>query len=46
MITLAEDYYFSAARNYAGLESNIEVVLVYLFKRQARTASPRHRVKK
>ena len=31
IVTLAEDYYFSSARNYAGLESDLEVVLVYLF---------------
>ena len=31
MVTLAEDYCFGAARNYVGLESDLEVVLVYLF---------------
>jgi len=28
---LTEDYYFSSARNYAGLENDLEVVLLDLF---------------
>ena len=31
IVTLAEDYYFSSARNYAGLENDLDVVLVHLF---------------
>ena len=29
--TLAEDYYFNSARNYAGLENDLDVVLLRLF---------------
>ncbi|SHF90846.1 REP element-mobilizing transposase RayT [Flavobacterium segetis] len=32
-VTLPEDYYFSSARNYAGLEHEIEVVLLELFSK-------------
>ena len=31
IVTLPEDYYFSSARNYAGLDYEIEVVLLDLF---------------
>jgi REP element-mobilizing transposase RayT len=31
IVTLAEDYYFSSARNYAGLENDLDVVLLDLF---------------
>jgi REP element-mobilizing transposase RayT len=31
IVTLPEDYYFSSARNYAGLENDLEVVLLYMF---------------
>jgi REP element-mobilizing transposase RayT len=31
IVALPEDYYFSSARNYAGLENELEVVLVYQF---------------
>ena len=31
IVTLPEDYYFSSARNYAGLENEIEVVILDLF---------------
>lgn len=31
IVTLAEDYYFSSARNYADLENDLEVVLLELF---------------
>ncbi|TDO99194.1 hypothetical protein EV145_107101 [Flavobacterium sp. 245] len=31
IVTLPEDYYFSSARNYSGLENDLEVVLLDLF---------------
>jgi REP element-mobilizing transposase RayT len=31
IVTLPEDYYFSSARNYAGLEYELEVILLDLF---------------
>ena len=31
IVTLAEDYYFSSARNYAGLANELEIVLLDLF---------------
>jgi REP element-mobilizing transposase RayT len=31
IVTLAEDYYFSSARNYAGLENELDVVVLDLF---------------
>jgi REP element-mobilizing transposase RayT len=31
IVTLPEDYYFSSARNYAGLDYELEVILLYLF---------------
>ena len=31
IVALPEDYYFSSARNYAGLECDLEVVLLDLF---------------
>ena len=31
IVTLPEDYYFSSARNYAGLENDLEVILLDLF---------------
>lgn len=31
IVTLPEDYYFSSARNYAGLDNDLEVVLLDLF---------------
>jgi hypothetical protein len=31
VVTLPEDYYFSSARNYAGLENELEIVLLDLF---------------
>ena len=31
IVTLPEDYYFSSARNYAGLDSELDIVLLYLF---------------
>jgi REP element-mobilizing transposase RayT len=31
IVTLPEDYYFSSARNYAGLENELEVILLDLF---------------
>jgi hypothetical protein len=30
-VTLPEDYYFSSARNYAGLDNELEVILLDLF---------------
>jgi hypothetical protein len=30
-ITMPEDYYFSSARNYAGLENDLDVVVLDLF---------------
>ena len=30
-VTLPEDYYFSSARNYAGLENDLEVIVLNLF---------------
>ncbi len=30
-VSLPEDYYFSSARNYAGLENDLEVMLLDLF---------------
>ncbi|TDP01555.1 REP-associated tyrosine transposase [Flavobacterium sp. 245] len=30
-VSSAEDYYFSSARNYSGLENDLDVVLLYLF---------------
>ena len=29
--TTTEDYYFSSARNYAGLDNDLEVEVLYLF---------------
>ena len=31
IVTLPEDYYFSSARNYAGLENELEIVFLDLF---------------
>ena len=31
IVAFAEDYYFSSARNYAGLDNDIDVVLLHLF---------------
>lgn len=31
IVTLPEDYYFSSARNYAGLDYELEVILLDLF---------------
>jgi REP element-mobilizing transposase RayT len=31
IVTLPEDYYFSSAKNYAGLENDLKVVLLDLF---------------
>jgi|GEM_PF-5286301 len=31
IVVLPEDYYFSSARNYAGLENELEVILLDLF---------------
>jgi hypothetical protein len=31
IVTSAEDYYFSSARNYAGLENDSDVILLDLF---------------
>jgi REP element-mobilizing transposase RayT len=31
IVTLPEDYYFSSARNYAGLENELDVILLDLF---------------
>ena len=31
IVTLPEDYYFSSARNYAGLENDLAVILLDLF---------------
>lgn len=31
IVTLPEDYYFSSARNYSGLENDLEVILLDLF---------------
>ncbi len=31
VVTLPEDYYFSSARNYAGLENDLDVVMLDLF---------------
>ena len=31
IVSLPEDYYFSSARNYAGLENDLEIVLLELF---------------
>jgi hypothetical protein len=31
IVTLPEDYYFSSASNYAGLEYELEVILLDLF---------------
>ena len=31
VVTLPEDYYFSSARNYAGLENDLDVVVLDLF---------------
>ncbi|MFM2214171.1 MAG: hypothetical protein RL427_1434 [Bacteroidota bacterium] len=31
IVAYPEDYYFSSARNYAGLDGDLEVVMVYLF---------------
>ena len=31
IVTLPEDYYFSSARNYAGLDNELEVILLDLF---------------
>jgi REP element-mobilizing transposase RayT len=31
IVTLPEDYYFSSARNYAGLDNDLEIVLLDLF---------------
>jgi hypothetical protein len=31
VVALPEDYYFSSARNYAGLENDLDVVMLDLF---------------
>jgi hypothetical protein len=31
IVTLPEDYFFSSARNYAGLDNDLEVILLDLF---------------
>ena len=31
IVTLPEDYYFSSAKNYAGLDNELEVILLDLF---------------
>ena len=31
IVSLPEDYYFSSARNYAGLDNDLEVLLLYFF---------------
>lgn len=31
IVTMPEDYYFSSARNYAGLENELDVILLDLF---------------
>ena len=31
IVTFAEDYYFSSARNYAGLDNELEIILLDLF---------------
>jgi hypothetical protein len=31
IVTLPEDYYFSSAHNYAGLENDLDIVLLDLF---------------
>ncbi|AEW86656.1 hypothetical protein V8245_04090 [Flavobacterium columnare] len=31
IVVMPEDYYFSSARNYAGLENDLEVILLSLF---------------
>jgi hypothetical protein len=31
IVALPEDYYFSSARNYAGLENDLAIVLLDLF---------------
>ena len=31
IVTLPEDYYFSSARNYAGLDYELEVIVLDLF---------------
>ena len=31
IVTLPEDYYFSSARNYAGLDNELDVVILDLF---------------
>ncbi len=31
IVSLPEDYYFSSARNYAGLDNDLEVILLDLF---------------
>jgi REP element-mobilizing transposase RayT len=31
IVSLPEDYYFSSARNYAGLENDLDIVLLELF---------------
>lgn len=31
IVQFPEDYYFSSARNYAGLQNDLEVILLYLF---------------
>ena len=32
VVTLPEDYYFSSARNYAGLENDLDIVMLDLFR--------------
>jgi len=42
-----EDYYFSSARNYSGLDNDLEIIMLDLFwgfELQARIANPRDRV--
>jgi hypothetical protein len=31
IVSVLEDYYFSSARNYAGLDNDLEVLLLDLF---------------
>lgn len=46
IVTLPEDYYFSSARNYAGLENEMEIVLLDLFSSilWARIINPHYRL--
>ena len=32
VVTLPEDYYFSSARNYAGLENDLDIVMLDLLR--------------